>query len=103
MISQHTLAREMVTREKNEVFDDRCLDLIERFISDPSRKDAMMNEYGWCDEEGQKPGEKAASMGDLVGLCVARHGTEHYVFKESDLAMLREWYASGKQVMESKL
>lgn len=56
MISQHTLAREMVTREKNEVFDDRCLDLIERFISDPSRKDAMMNEYGWCDEEGQKPG-----------------------------------------------
>lgn len=48
-------------------------------------------------------GEKAASMGDLVGLCVARHGTEHYVFKESDLAMLREWYASGKQVMESKL
>jgi hypothetical protein len=48
-------------------------------------------------------GTKASSKGNLVGVCVARHGTEEYVFKESDLEMLREWYASGKKVMEVKL
>jgi hypothetical protein len=45
----------------------------------------------------------ASSKGSLVGVCVARHGTEDYVFKESDFEMLREWYASGKKVMEVKL
>jgi hypothetical protein len=56
MLSTHTLAHEIVTRNKNEVFEDRWLDLLERFVVDPERKEEMMEEYGWVDESGAKPG-----------------------------------------------
>lgn len=57
MVSQHTLAHEVVTRDKKEVFDDEHLDLLERFVSDPSCKKTMMEEFDWFDEEGQYPGK----------------------------------------------
>lgn len=57
MLSTHTLAHEIVTRDKNEVFEDKYLDLLERFVVDPDCKDEMMREYGWVDEEGGRPGE----------------------------------------------
>ena len=50
-----------------------------------------------------KKGTTAGHKGSLVGLCVARHGTEDYVFTENDLVMLKEWYAGGKKVMQVKL
>ena len=56
MLSTHTLAHEIVTRDKNEVFEDRWLDLLERFVVDPKRREEMMEEYGWVDESGAKPG-----------------------------------------------
>lgn len=57
MLSTHTLAHEIVTRDKNEVFEDRYLDLLERFVVDPdNRKQEMMGEFGWEDEGGDRPG-----------------------------------------------
>ena len=45
-------------------------------------------------------GTKASSRGDLIGVCIARHGTPHYVFGPEDLAMLQRWFRSGKEVMD---
>ena len=48
-------------------------------------------------------GTKASQNGSLVGVCIARHGTEHYVFREQDMEMLKEWFDGGKEVMEREL
>jgi hypothetical protein len=105
MVSSHTLATEIVTRDKNEVFEDKYLDALEAFVTDPSRKDAMLSEMDMVDDADARPGSKANSKGSLVGLCIARHGTNEYVFRERDIEMLREWFKGGKKVMtiEAKL
>ena len=58
MLRTHTLAHEIVTRDKNAVFDDEYLDLLERFVRDPSEsnKQEMLAEFGWGDDGGSRPG-----------------------------------------------
>jgi hypothetical protein len=81
------------------VFEDKYLDVLETFVGDPSRKDTMLVEMGMVDDAGARPGSKANSKGSLVGLCIARHGTDEYVFRERDIEMLRAWYEGGRKVM----
>lgn len=104
MVSQHTLAHEITTRDKNEVFEDKYLDILEHFVHDPSRREAMLAEMDMVDDAGARPGSKANSKGSLVGLCIARHGTDDYVFREEDIEMLKAWFEGRRnRVVEEKL
>lgn len=80
----------------NEVLDAPALALLQRFCADPSttNRDAILANRGWVDEPGQAPGTKAAGpgQGSLVGLCVARHGTDDAVFDARDIQMLQRWF-----------
>lgn len=104
-IREHKLAASIINghgTENDAVFDDSMLDVLGRFCSDPTieNRDLMVAENDWADEKGQKPGDKAASKGNLVGVLVARHGTENPAFDERDLDMLKAWFESGTPVGE---
>ncbi|KAK4502008.1 hypothetical protein PRZ48_007819 [Zasmidium cellare] len=81
---------------EDDVFDDRCLDLLDTFCADPSiaTRDRMAAENGWGD------GGTAAGKGDLVGYLVLRHGTDNPAFDERDLDMLKAWFEKGRPVGE---
>ena len=84
MLRTHTLAHEIVTRDKNAVFDDEYLDQLERFVSDPSEsnKQEMMAEFGWGDDGGSRPGKYACCFFGL-GMSNAwsdTKGTRSYLY-----------------------
>ena len=56
MLSHRTLATEIVTRPSDEVFEPGYLDQLERFVTDPSRKETMLKELDCVDEDGAMPG-----------------------------------------------
>lgn len=99
-IRQHNLAASIINGHgtENDVFDDRNLANLQRFCLQPTTatRDEMMAEHDWVDGPGERPGDKAASKGDLVGYLVARHGTSDPALDERDLDMLKEWFEKGK-------
>ncbi|KAF2172694.1 hypothetical protein M409DRAFT_49236 [Zasmidium cellare ATCC 36951] len=100
-IDDHKLAASIINghgTENDAVFDDRGLDLLQRFCADPSiaNRDRLLEEHEWVDEAGGKPGDKAAGKGDLAGFLVARHGTHDPALDERDLDMLKAWFEKGR-------
>lgn len=48
------------------------------------------------DRPGQRPGEKAVThRGSLVGMLIARWGTEEPALGEGEWEELREWFEMG--------
>ena len=98
-IRSHKLAASIINGHgtEDDVFDDNCLAQLQRFCVDPTiaTRDKLSQEYDWEDGTEQAPGQKAADKGDLVGVLVARHGTENPAFDERDLEMLKSWFEEG--------
>jgi len=100
MIESHTLAHETITRYHlgpQSVFDNRSMALLERFCRNPEDKDIILQDHDMVDEVGDVPGKRANEVhGDLVGVCVARHGTGVQILLDEELERLREWFVVGK-------
>jgi len=100
MIDSHTLAHETITRHHlgpQSVFDNRSMALLERFCRNPEDKHTILKENDMVDEAGDVPGKRANEVhGDLVGVCVARHGTGMQVLLDEEVERLREWFVAGK-------
>ena len=105
-IRDHKLATSIINLHGTEdcVFDDQSLDLLKQFVlvrSDESREEFLMAR-GWKDEPGAKPGRAAVEKdGSLVGVLVARYGTEEAAFDERDWELLEEWMMKGMPTGEN--
>ncbi|EME45675.1 hypothetical protein DOTSEDRAFT_23671 [Dothistroma septosporum NZE10] len=99
-IRDHKLVTSIINRHGTEdaVFDDRHLALLQRFCETPTidTRDQIVEENGWHDSAGDRPGEKAANEGNLSGFVIARHGTNDPAFDDRDIEMLKRWFEEGK-------
>lgn len=98
-IRNHTLSLSIINNHSeygNMVLDSDELEKLQRFTSDPSTRDQILQENDWFDEAGERPGEKAAARGgSLSGFLIARHGTEDPALDETDIRLLSKWFAEG--------
>ena len=83
----------------NGVMDDAGLDLLERFIMDPSieNQGRMLRELDMLPDPGDEdPGEIAAKKGNLVGYIIALFGTERSL-SEEEIERLQIWFRNGRR------
>jgi len=86
------------------VFDDPSLELLRNFVQGRStaKRDSILTEHDWIDEEGMRRGGKAvAKDGSLVGFLIARYGTEDPALDERDWELLDNWYQKGMPTGEN--
>ncbi|KEF63410.1 uncharacterized protein A1O9_01388 [Exophiala aquamarina CBS 119918] len=99
-IRDHKLATSIINLHGTEdcVLDDRSLDLLKQFVLGRcnKRREEILTARGWMDEHGTKPGDTAIEKdGSLVGLLIARYGTDAAALDERDWELLEEWMAKG--------
>lgn len=73
------------------------LTLLKRFVLGRSeeRRNEILSERDWLDEDG-KPSRSALDRdGSLVGYLIARYGTENPALDERDWELLDEWMTKG--------
>lgn len=104
-IRNHKLATSIINLHGTEdcVFDDQSLDLLQQFVLGRSnrRREEILTARGWMDEPGTKPGDTAVKKdGSLVGLLIARYGTDEAALDERDWELLEEWMAKGMPIGE---
>ncbi|KAF1985129.1 hypothetical protein K402DRAFT_118555 [Aulographum hederae CBS 113979] len=96
MLRTHTLAAETIARAYDSwpIFDAQNLDYLERWVRDPSseNRQLLLEEKGIVDEAGAKPGSAALEQGNLVGLCIARHGSDDEALTGEEIQTLRTWF-----------
>lgn len=83
----------------NGVFDNERLDLLERFIVDPTidNQTAMLKELDMLPEAGDvDPGYRANGKGSLVGYMIALCGTERSL-TEQEIGEWRAWFERGRK------
>ncbi|EON61841.1 hypothetical protein W97_01059 [Coniosporium apollinis CBS 100218] len=102
-IQAHTLANSIISGHNtaDAVLDPSELALLRQFCIDrsASKRDAILSERDMVDEQGTRPGEKAAkSKGSLAGFLIARYGTSEPGLEEGEWEMLREWFGSGVDI-----
>ena len=99
-IREHKLACSAINLHGTEdaVFDDTNFNLLKRFTDNmcSENRDAILQEYGWMDEPGSRPGLKAVTEGrSLSGLLVARYGTGQPALDDRDWDLLKSWFEKG--------
>jgi hypothetical protein len=104
-IREHKLACSIINLHgtDNAVFDQGNLDLLKSFTDDISleNRNSILQEHGWVDPAGTRPGETAVKKdGSLVGCVIARYASDEPAFDERDWDLVREWMAKGMPVGE---
>ena len=87
------------TDPPNGVMDDKLLDLLERFIVDPTieKKNAMLKELDMVPQPGdEEPGARAAAKRNLIGYIIALFGTERSLTDE-EIKNLQKWFKRGRK------
>jgi hypothetical protein len=101
MVRDKTLAENIIKYHdhptSDNILDDDNLDLIQRFVEDPSTRDQILKDEG-IDGNGSLQGKQTS----LAAYVVWAHGREDMdggVLKKGDIEMLRSWFAGGKKVV----
>ncbi|KAF3047693.1 hypothetical protein E8E12_011412 [Didymella heteroderae] len=98
MIHDKTLAENIIKYHdhptSDSMLDDDNLDLLQRFVEDPSKREQILTDEGIDPDESLK-GKKAS----LAAYAVWAHGRDDMnggILKEEDVEMLRLWFETGK-------
>ncbi|MCJ1422774.1 hypothetical protein MMC29_000654 [Sticta canariensis] len=81
-----------------DFLDAKELSLLRAFCANPSApsREALLTEHDMLDGPGQRPGEKAATQkGSLVGMLIARWGTEEPALGKGEWEKLTDWFKMG--------
>ena len=100
LLRTHTLATTIISHHNtpSPILDAKELSLLRAFCANPStlNKQALLTAHDMLDGPGQRPGEKAATVkGSLVGMLIARWGTEEPALGEGEWKMLKDWFEMG--------
>ena len=82
------------------VMDDSELDILERFVSDPTTDNQkhMLTDLGLLPQAGNEDmGKRAAAQGSLASFIVASFGTERPALTDGEIGALREWFGRGRK------
>jgi len=104
-IRDHKLACSIINLHGTEdaVFDEPHVHLLKRFTDDVSlaNRDEILEEHGWVDVPGTRPGEQAVTKsGDLAGFVIARYATSDPALDDRDWELLNQWFRKGMPVGE---
>jgi hypothetical protein len=96
MLDSHTFAQEVIARSKGpesqRIFDDKQLDLLRRWCTDPASAERIFAEENLSDTPGDRPGTKAIEKGSLVGLLMANSAARNDLITNEEFQMLQEWF-----------
>ncbi|KAL0937295.1 uncharacterized protein CTRU02_207026 [Colletotrichum truncatum] len=90
LLANHTLAKEIIERNDGPepVLDSNELALLEQFVNDPSKANAILESKGLS--------TKPKQSGSLVAYVISLHGTDSPALSNEDINSLKEWFAGGK-------
>jgi|SRR5690242_3958212 len=99
MLRDKTLAENIVEYHNHptsdSILDEDNLNLLQRFVEDPSQREQILK------DEGIVPGESLkGKQASLAAYVIWAHGREDASggwLKQSDFEMLRKWFESGKK------
>ncbi|KAK5056624.1 hypothetical protein LTR84_012156 [Exophiala bonariae] len=98
-IREHKLATSIINLHGTEdcVFDDMSLNLLKRFVLGRSeeRRNEILSEREWLDEDGKPSSTALERDGSLVGYLIARYGTKDAALDDRDWELLDEWMVKG--------
>lgn len=99
MLRDKTLAENVIKYHdhptSDSILDDDNLNLLQRFVEDPSQREQILRAEGIDPNESLK-GRQAS----LAAYAVWLHGREDAdggALKDSDFEVLRKWFAGGKK------
>ena len=99
MIRNKTLAENIIEYHdhptSDSILDDDNLDLLQRFVEDPSQREQILEAEG-IDPNRSLKGQQAS----LAAYAVWAHGREDVnggVLKEGDISLLKRWFENGKR------
>ncbi|KAF9701356.1 hypothetical protein EKO04_000586 [Ascochyta lentis] len=97
MIGNKTLAENVIKYHNHptsdSILDDDNLNLLQRFVEDPSNRRRIL------EDEGIDPDEPMKGQQRLAAYAIWSHGREDAnggFLKESDIELLREWFEGRK-------
>lgn len=96
MLDSHTFAKEVISRSKGpesqRIFDDKQLDLLRRWCTDPASAEKILAEENITDAPGERPGTKAIEKGSLVGMVIANSIAGSDIITNEEFHTLQEWF-----------
>jgi hypothetical protein len=97
MISNHTLAEEIISRanDSSPLLDANELALLKQFCSQPTsleHKKTLLETTGMADQADDKAGDKAHAKGSLVGYIIAQSVRGKELLDEGEVERLRVWF-----------
>ncbi len=101
MIRTKTLAENIIKYDdhptSDSILDDDNLDMLQRFVEDPSQREEVLK------AEGIEPNEPLkGQQASLAAYAIWAHGREDMdggILKESDVEMLKQWFRNEKKAM----
>lgn len=98
MIRTKTLAENIIAYHNHPtsdiILDDSNLDMLQRFVSDPSKRSQILLDEGIDADESLKG--KQASLAAYVVWAHGREDMDGGILKDSDVEMLRLWFEKGR-------
>lgn len=99
MLREKTLAENIIKYHEHptsdSMLDDDNLNLLQRFVKDPSQRDQILK------DEGLDPNESLQGrQASLAAYAIWAHGKDDVnggVFKESDIELLGKWFEGGRK------
>jgi hypothetical protein len=89
MISNHTLAKEIIARHNDPcpILDDDELALLQQFVASPAEAGSILQARGLAHDPMKN--------GSLVAYVMSLHGTDRAALNEEEIQSLSEWFESG--------
>ena len=84
----------------NGVMDDSELDLLERFVTNPTLENrmAVLKDHDMVPEPGEDDSDKKARrQGSLAGFIIECFGTDRPALTGGEIEELREWFGRGRK------
>lgn len=100
MLHDKTLAENIIKYHphptSDNILDDNNLNLLQQFVEDSNNRDQILKDEGVDDKDVPR------KEMNLVAYVVWAHGQKEAdggVLKESDIELLRKWFADGKKAV----
>ena len=98
MVHTKTLAENIIKYHNHStsdcILDDDNLNMLQRFVEDPSKRRQILSDQGIDPDESLKG--KQTSLAAYVVWAHGREDMDGGMLKDSDIEMLRSWFEKGR-------
>ena len=92
------MASEIIVRanDPHPVLDANEISILQRFRTDPTRKDLLLQELDTVNQPSDQPGAKAQETSSAVGYIAAKAVAGEDVLDTGEVNALRDWFLQGQ-------